>query len=67
MSIKASKPLGHSGTHEDRVGTTGGWGDNGFARPTTKEYKENYDKIDFSKGKTENKGFRTKVNGVYVD
>ena len=68
MTVKVSKPLGWSGTTKDRQGSSGGnWGDNGAGRPTTEEYKEGYDKVDFSKGKPEKRGFRMKINGVYVD
>lgn len=65
--IKTSKPQGHSGTHEDRQGKKLSWGDNGVARIPTEEYKNNLDNIDWSKGKPEKRGFRMKVNGVYVD
>ena len=27
------------------------WGDNGAARPVTKQYADNFDKIDWSKGR----------------
>lgn len=37
-------------------------------RGNSQEYKDNYDKIDFSKSKsTTKKGWRVKINGVYVD
>ena len=37
-------------------------------RGNSQEYKDNFDKIDFSKSKsTTKKGWRVKVNGVYVD
>lgn len=66
--ITTSKPLGHTGSHKDRQGTKGGgWGDNGAGRPTTEEYRSNYDNIDFSKSQEEKKTYRVKVNGKYVD
>lgn len=68
MSVKVSKPLGHTGTHKDRQGSaSGGWGDNGAARPTTEEYRNKYDEIDFEKNKPKERKFKMKVNGVYVD
>ncbi len=37
-------------------------------RGNSQEYKDNFDKIDFSKTKsTKAKGWRVKVNGVYID
>lgn len=71
MTIKMSKPVGHTGSVTDRQGNSylksGGWGDNGSARPTTEEYREAHDKINFSELKTKKRSFRVKVNGEYVD
>lgn len=37
-------------------------------RGNSQEYKDNYDKIDFSKTKSvTKKGWKVKINGVYVD
>lgn len=38
-------------------------------RPGTfsQEYKDNYDQIDWSKGREKKKSYKTKINGVYVD
>jgi hypothetical protein len=44
--IRKTKEVGHSGSHEERVGTMKYvWGDNGPARPITQEYKDNWEKI----------------------
>lgn len=69
--VKSDKPQGWSGTTEDRQGKEGGkwlsWGDCGPARLPTQEYKDGLDKVDFSKGKPEKRGYRLKINGKYVD
>lgn len=54
MSLKISKPLGHSGSSKDRLGTSGGkWGENGPARPITDEYRNGWDRIYGKKNATQ--------------
>ena len=44
--IRKSKEVGHSGSHEERVGTMKYvWGENGPARPATEAYKAGWDRI----------------------
>lgn len=49
----------------------GGWhGGKGSASRTdtsSKEWQDNYDQIDWSKGREEKKSYRVKINGRYVD
>ena len=33
----------------------------------SQQYKDNYDKIDFTGVRTEKKNYRVKINGVYID
>ena len=68
MALKQARDISQGIEKPDSAYKHDSHGKGSAQRGNSQEYKDNYDKIDFSKTKsTTKKGWRVKINGVYVD
>jgi hypothetical protein len=68
MALKKARDISQGIEKGDSAYSHDSHGKGSATRGNSAEYKANFDKIDFSKSKsTTKKGWRVKINGVYVD
>tara|TARA_R110002126_G_scaffold69925_1_gene176372 strand:+ start:1455 stop:1727 length:273 start_codon:yes stop_codon:yes gene_type:complete len=65
-ALKRAKDISEGGSGKMYSASDGGKGSDMRPGAYTQEFKDNFDKIDWTKNK-EKPNFRIKVNGVYVD